>query len=84
MKKRPTYRNSLFKLQKVEELEKNNARFKRVYSEYKAINSEIDKMQMDDDLSIPDDFIEAMRLQSDYLEDEIKDWLTDNFSQTDA
>lgn len=78
MKKRPAYRNSFLKIQKIEELEKTNARFKRVYSEYQLINDEIKQMELDDNASVPDDFLDAMQLQSSCLEDEIKIWLTDD------
>lgn len=70
------YRKFLPQQAKIEELEKNNSRFKRIYSEYQLMEDELWDLETNNtEESIPDDFINAIKLQSSYLEDEIQDWL---------
>lgn len=61
----------------IEELEKENPRFKRVYAEYEMMSDELWSIENTDATNMPDDFIEAIKLQTKYLEDEIGDWLID-------
>lgn len=76
MKKRPNYRKFQPQLKRIEELEKNNAAFKRIYSEYELMSNELWEIENDERNSIPDDFINAIQLQAEYLEEEINNWLT--------
>ncbi|VEE10400.1 Uncharacterized protein conserved in bacteria [Chryseobacterium gleum] len=59
----------------IEALEKENSRFKRVYSEYENMSNELWNLENSTGEPVPDDFINAMELQTSYLEDEIEDWL---------
>jgi uncharacterized protein YdcH (DUF465 family) len=63
---------------KIEELEKNSPRFKRIYEEYELMSNELYNLENSDITNVPDDFINAVKLQTEYLEDEIGDWLLDN------
>ena len=76
MKKRPNYRKFQPQLKRIEELEKNNSAFKRIYSEYELMSNELWEIENDERNSIPDDFINAIQLQAEYLEEEINNWLT--------
>ena len=62
-------------------LEENNPRFKRVYSEYELMADQLWNLENTDTSNIPDDFIEAIKLQTEYLEEEIDDWLLENPSK---
>ena len=70
-----TYRKFTPQQKKIEELEKNSPRFKRVYTEYETMSDELWNLENTDITNIPDDFIDAMKLQTEYLEEEIGDWL---------
>ena len=73
------YRKFLPQQKKIEELEKNNSRFRRIYSEYELMSDELWNLETSDTSgSIPDDFINAIKLQTSYLEDEIEDWLLED------
>ena len=76
MKKRLSYRKFQPQLSKIEELEKNNSTFKRIYSEYELMSDELWEIENDEKNSVPDDFINAIQLQTEYLEEEINNWLT--------
>ena len=57
----------------------NNSRFRRIYSEYELMSDELWNLETSDTSgSIPDDFINAIKLQTSYLEDEIEDWLLED------
>jgi len=67
---------------KIEELEKSSSRFKRIYSEYETMSDELWDLESNETTeSIPDDFINAIKLQTTYLEDEIEDWLIEDKDQ---
>lgn len=73
------YRKFLPQQDKIEELEKSSSRFKRIYSEYELMSDELWDMESNETAeSIPDDFINAIKLQTSYLEDEIQDWLIED------
>ncbi|MFN3020990.1 hypothetical protein ACK1KB_08385 [Chryseobacterium sp. TY3] len=76
MKKRLSYRKFQPQLSKIEELEKNNSTFKRIFSEYELMSDELWEIENDQNNSVPDDFINAIQLQTEYLEEEINNWLT--------
>lgn len=71
------YRKFKPQQQKIEELEKRNPRFKRIYSEYELMSDELWNLENSDTSNIPDDFIDSIKLQTEYLEEEIDDWLFD-------
>lgn len=60
---------------RIEELEKINPRFRRVYSEYELMTDQLYDLENSTVDSIPDVFIEVVQLQTEFLEDEIGDWL---------
>ncbi|SFI22917.1 hypothetical protein [Halpernia frigidisoli] len=66
--------------QKIDELKKNNSRFKRVYKEYEFMSDELWDMETSLDISVSDDFLNAVTTQTNYLEEEIDGWLK---SETD-
>lgn len=71
------YRKFSPQKKKIEELEKNSPRFKRIYSEYEIMADELWNLENSDVTNVPDDFIDAVKLQTEYLKDEIEDWLLD-------
>ena len=71
-------RKFLPQLKRIRELEKSSDRFRRVYSEYETITDELWKLENTDTSNIPDDFLDAVKLQAEYLEDEVGDWLLDD------
>ncbi|MBT2622180.1 MULTISPECIES: hypothetical protein [Chryseobacterium] len=75
MKSQNKYRKFQLQQKNIEALERENSRFKRVYSEYENMSDELWNLENSNDKQIPDDFINAMILQTSYLEDEIQDWL---------
>ena len=74
---RPTYRKFMPQQQKIEQLEKTNSRFKRVYSEYTTMSKELWDYENSEEISVTDDFLNSIKLQTDYLEEEIQHWLID-------
>lgn len=75
MKNQNKYRKFQLQQKNIEALERENSRFKRVYSEYENMSQELWNLENSDNEPVPDDFINAMILQTSYLEDEIEDWL---------
>ena len=63
--------------QKIEALEKESPRCKRIYSEYELMSDELWNLENTDISNVPDDFLDAIKLQTSYLEEEIDDWLID-------
>ncbi|KMQ71111.1 hypothetical protein [Chryseobacterium koreense] len=78
MKTPNRYRKFIPEQKKIEQLEKRSPRFKRIYSEYELMSEELWNLENSDASNIPDDFLEAVKLQTEYLEDEIHDWLLDD------
>lgn len=70
-----TYRKFKPQQQKIEDLEKQSPLFKRIYSEYELMSDELWNLENSDITNIPDDFLNAIKLQTEFLEDEIGDWL---------
>lgn len=83
MKRQNKYRKFQLQQQNIEALEKENTRFKRVYSEYENMSNELWNLESSGSEPVPDDFINAMILQTSYLEEEIEDWLI-QFNDTKA
>jgi uncharacterized protein YdcH (DUF465 family) len=75
MKSQNKYRKFQLQQKNIEALEKENTRFKRVYSEYENMSDELWNLENKEGEAIPDDFINAMVMQTSYLEKEIEDWL---------
>ncbi|MFL9835100.1 hypothetical protein [Chryseobacterium terrae] len=75
MKSQNKYRKFQLQQKNIEVLEKENTRFKRVYSEYENMSDDIWNLENSNGDPIPDDFINAMVMQAAYLEEEIEDWL---------
>ncbi|WBV55831.1 hypothetical protein PFY10_16540 [Chryseobacterium daecheongense] len=75
MKSQNKYRKFQLQQKNIEALEKENSRFRRVYSEYENMSDELWSLENSKGEQVPDDFINAMMLQASYLEDEIQDWL---------
>ena len=75
MKSQNKYRKFQLQQQNIEALEKENTRFKRVYSEYENMSDELWNLENSNADPVPDDFINAMMVQTSYLEEEIEDWL---------
>ncbi|MBK1894137.1 hypothetical protein [Chryseobacterium paridis] len=75
MKSQNKYRKFQLQQKNIETLERENSRFKRVYSEYENMSDELWNLENSKGEQVPDDFINAMILQTSYLEDEIQDWL---------
>ena len=63
---------------KIEELERNSPRFKRIYDEYESMSDELYFHENSHKSTIPDDFIDALKTQTEYLEDEIGNWILNN------
>ncbi|WP_417427665.1 hypothetical protein [Halpernia sp.] len=61
--------------QKISELKKNNTRFKKVYREYEIMSEEQWNLETSPEISVSDDFLDAVNVQTRYLEDEIEVWL---------
>lgn len=72
-----SYRKFKHQKEKIEKLESQSPRFKRIYSEYELMSDELWNLENSDVSNIPDDFLNAVKLQTEYLEDEIDDWLID-------
>ncbi len=75
MKNTPSYRKFKPQQKRIEELEKSSPRFKRIYSEFQIMTQELWNLETAEGLCVPDDFLNAVKLQTSYLEDEIDDWL---------
>jgi len=75
MKSQNKYRKFQLQQKNIEALERENSRFKRVYSENENMSEELWNLENSNNEPVPDDFINAMILQTSFLEDEIEDWL---------
>lgn len=78
MNPKKPYRKFQGQQSKIENLEKSSSRFKRIYSEYENMSEELWNLENSEGDSVPDDFLNAIKLQTTYLEDEIEDWLYDS------
>lgn len=77
------YRKFQLQQNKIENLERSSPRFKRIYSEYQTMSDDLWELENSVEDNVPDDFIEAIKLQASYLEDEIEDWLLDDPAHED-
>ena len=76
MKTPRSYRKFQFQQDKIRNLEENSPRFKRIYTEFENLSDEIWDIETGDRDSVPDDFMMALQLQTNFLEDEIDNWLS--------
>ena len=60
---------------KIADLKKNNSRFKKVFREYELMSKELWDFETSPEIAVSDDFLDAINLQTDYLEQEIENWL---------
>jgi len=75
MERQNKYRKFQLQQKNIEALERQSSRFKRVYSEYENMSDDLWDLENSERKDVPDDFLDAMILQTSYLEDEIEDWL---------
>ncbi|MBP8085309.1 MAG: hypothetical protein KAY28_04080 [Cloacibacterium sp.] len=75
MKTPRSYRKFQFQQDKIRNLEEKSPRFKRIYTEFENLSDEIWDIETGDRDSVPDDFMMALQLQTNFLEDEIDNWL---------
>lgn len=75
MKNRNPYRKFQGQQDKIADLEKTNSRFRRVYTEYELMSEELWNLESAEGPAVTDDFLNSVKLQTSYLEDEIEDWL---------
>ena len=75
MERQNKYRKFQHQQKNIESLERQSSRFKRVYSEYENMSDDLWDLENSERKDVPDDFLDAMILQTSYLEDEIEDWL---------
>ncbi len=78
MKNRRTLQKFSPLKQKIAELKKNNNRFKQVYREYERMSDELWTLENSEDISVSDDFLDAVNVQTNFLEEEIEGWLKSN------
>ena len=76
MKTPRSYRKFQFQQDKIRNLEEKSPRFKRIYTEFENLSDEIWDIETGDRDSVPDDFMMALQLQTNFLEDEIDNWLS--------
>lgn len=60
---------------KISQLKKENSRFKRVFKEYQIMSEELWDLENSSEVSVSDDFLNAVNIQTDYLQEEIEHWL---------
>lgn len=76
MKTPRSYRKFQFQQDKIKNLEEKSPRFKRIYTEFENLSDEIWDIETGDKDSVTDDFMLALQLQTNILEDEIDNWLS--------
>ncbi|AYO58325.1 hypothetical protein CO230_09470 [Chryseobacterium sp. 6424] len=72
--KRP-YRKFSSHQKEIQALEEKSDRFKRIFTEYQMMSDELWNLENSETTNIPDDFINAIILQTQCLEEEINSWL---------
>lgn len=80
MKNNQSFRKYRSIQKKIADLEKNNTRFKRIYSEYENLTEELWDLESSEIVNVSDDYLQCVQEQTNYLEDEIEDWLQDEES----
>lgn len=72
MKNQRPYRKFKFVPKKIDELDEKDHSFRRIFSEYECLTDELWSLQNTEDASVTDDFLEAVLLQKDFLEETIE------------
>lgn len=75
MKPKRPYRKFDPQKTQIEALEQKSDHFRRLFSEYESMSEELWHLQTCESPGVPDDFLDAVQLQTQYLEDEIGNWL---------
>lgn len=75
MKTSKSYRKFQIRKDEIRILEENNPRFRRVFSEFEDLTEEIWEIENGNRAAVTDDFIFALKLQINCLEEEIDEWL---------
>lgn len=75
MKTPRPYRKFQYKQEKIKDLEEHHPRFKRIFMEFENLSDEIWDIETGSREAVPDDFMDALQLQTNYLEQEIDEWL---------
>lgn len=63
--------------EKIQTLLMKNSKFKRMYEEYDQLSENLWNLEQSEGISITDDFINYMKFQTHYLEEEITDFLVE-------
>ena len=61
--------------EKIQTLLLENSRFKRIYEEYDYLSDNLWDLEQREDISITDEFINYIKLETNYLENEISNLL---------
>lgn len=75
MKLARPYNRFLHARKKINKLETESPRLKRVFFEFNFIDHQLKQSKMTKEEALPDDFWMALELQKNLLEREIKEWL---------
>lgn len=75
MKTSKSYRKFQIRKDEIRILEENNPRFRRIFSEFEDLTEEIWEIENGNRATVTDDFIFALKLQINCLEEEIDEWL---------
>ena len=62
-------------LEKIQILLLENSRFKRIYEEYDHLSDNLWDLEQTEDVSVTDEFINYIKLETNYLENEISNLL---------
>ena len=82
MKSLVTVKKFSSRKEKVQNLMRSNSKFKRMFEEYDNMSEDLYKLESSEGISITDDFINYIKVQTNYLEAEIEDFLMSNPDQT--
>ena len=82
MKSLVTVKKFSSRKEKVQNLMHSNSKFKRMFEEYDNMSEDLYNLESSEGISITDDFINYIKIQTNYLEAEIEDFLMSNPDQT--
>jgi uncharacterized protein YdcH (DUF465 family) len=82
MKSLVTVKKFSSRKEKVQNLMHSNSKFKRMFEEYDNMSEDLYNLESSEGISITDDFINYIKVQTNYLEAEIEDFLMSNPDQT--
>ncbi|SEG13286.1 hypothetical protein SAMN05421847_1496 [Halpernia humi] len=75
LKNQRTLQRFLPQKNQISELKRNNYRFKRVFREYEMMSEQLWNLETSSEISVSDDFLNAVSMQTNILEEEIQNWL---------